>query len=86
MTNLFSQVDEEGHRHVIFDAIVDYRRDSTAIGQSDAFITSANGGCHRRETTKGWHILIQWKDGSTSWETLKDVKHAHPVQRAGYAF
>ena len=83
--NLFSQVDNEGNRHVLFDAIIDHRRDSTALQQDDAFVISANGGRHRQETTKGWEILIQWKDGSTSWETLKDVKHAHPVQLAEYA-
>jgi len=34
---------------------------------------------------KGWEILLQWKDGSTTWETLKDVKNAYPVQLAEYA-
>ena len=36
-------------------------------------------------TTKGWDILIQWKDGSTTWEALKDVKECYPVQLEDYA-
>ena len=80
--NLFSQVNDEGNRHVLFDAIIDHRRDSTALQQKNAFISSANGGCRRRETTKGWAILMQWKDSSASWENLKDAKNACPVQLA----
>ena len=28
---------------------------------------------------------MQWKDGSTNWIQLKDVKHSYPVQLAEYA-
>jgi hypothetical protein len=30
-------------------------------------------------------MLLQWKDGSTTWATLKDVKDSYPVQAAEYA-
>ena len=72
--NLFAQVDAEGNRHVILDHIIDHRTDGTETKEADVFIKTANGGRRRRETTKGWEILLQWKDGSTSWETLKDIK------------
>ena len=83
--NLFSQVDEEGNRHVLFDAIIDHRVDGSELQQKDAIITSANGGRRRKRSTKGWEILLQWKDGSSSWEAMKDVKEAYPVQLAEYA-
>ena len=83
--NMFAQVDEEGHRHVLFDEIIDHRTDGTEIKQDNAFIISPNGGRRRQETTKGWEILIQWKDGSSTWEKLKDVKECYPVQLANYA-
>ena len=83
--NIFSQVDDEGNRHVLLDAIVDHRTDGTEIKQDESFITSANGGRRRKETTKGWEILLQWKDGSTTWEAMKDVKESYPVQLAEYA-
>merc|ERR1712107_143636 len=37
------------------------------------------------ETTKGWHVNIQWKDGSTTWIKLKDVKDSYPVELAEFA-
>ena len=33
----------------------------------------------------GWQICCEWKDGSTSWEKLSDLKESHPVQTAEYA-
>ena len=37
-----------------------------------------------RKSTDGWQICVQWKDGSTSWKYLKDLKDSHPVQTADY--
>ena len=83
--NLFSQVDDEGNRYVLLDAIMDHRVDGSEIKGEDAFIVSANGGRRRKETTRGWEILLQWKDGSTTWEAMKDVKASYPLQLAEYA-
>ena len=33
-------------------------------------------------TTAGWNLCVQWKDGSTSWEKLSDLKESHPVECA----
>jgi hypothetical protein len=30
-------------------------------------------------------ICVQWKDGSTSWQSLKDLKEAYPIAVAEYA-
>ena len=83
--NLFSQVDDEGNRHVLIDSIIDSRTDGNEITSDNSFILSPNGGKRRRKTTKGWEILIQWKDGSSTWEAMKDVKDCYPVQLAEYA-
>jgi hypothetical protein len=36
-------------------------------------------------TTKGWKLLVEWKDGSTDWLPLKDLKESYPVQVMEYA-
>ena len=83
--NLFAQVDEEGNRHVLMETIADHRVDGNQLDLGRATITSKNGAKRYVETTKGWELLIQWKDGSTSWEALKDVKESYPVQLAEYS-
>jgi hypothetical protein len=82
--NMFAQVDDEGNRFVMLESIVDHRTDGNEIKEDDAFIMSHNGGRRRKQTTRGWEILLQWKDGSSTWETMKDVKESYPVQLAEY--
>ena len=53
--------------------------------KEDAFVKSHNGVQCRKETTKGWEVLICWKDGSTTWNKLKDVKDSYPVQLAEFS-
>ena len=83
--NMFAQVDDEGNRHVLFDAITDHRTGGSGIKQQDAFVHTRSGTERRKETTRGWEILVQWKDGSTTWVALKDMKNSYPIQLAEYA-
>ena len=41
--NMFAQVDEEGHRHVLMDEIIDHRTTGKQVLQQDAFITIRSG-------------------------------------------
>ena len=83
--NMFAQVDKDGNMHVLFDEITDHRLDESAVKQADAFITNKIGTKRRRETTKGWELLVRWKDGATSWVPLKDIKESYPVQTCEYS-
>ena len=83
--NMFAQIDDEGNRFMLLDSIVDHRVDGTEVQPDDAFITSKNGGKRRKKTSGGWEILLQWKDGSTTWAAMKDIQSAYPIQLAEYA-
>jgi hypothetical protein len=50
---MFSQVDEEGHRHLLLDDITDFHKNETAIDKEDAFVEMANGVRRWRYTTQG---------------------------------
>ncbi len=83
--HLFSQVDSEGRRLLLIDEIMDHRKSDQAVEIADGFITSANGRRHRRRTTKGWELLVRWKDGDQTWVPLKDLKESYIVLVAEYA-
>jgi hypothetical protein len=83
--NLYSQLDSEGHRFVLLEDIIDYDKNEDAVPYENRFIVSNNGNIHKRRTTKGWSLCVMWKDGSTSWESLKDLKESFPIQVAEYA-
>ena len=38
-----------------------------------------------RKTTKGWSLCVEWKNGSTSWECLANLKESHSIEVADYA-
>ena len=68
------------------DSIIDHQRDpSQAIPMEDKHITTKSGQKRLRKTTKGWKLLIKWKDKSKAWINLADMKEAHPVETAEYA-
>ena len=63
---MFASVDKEGHRHLLLDSIVDVRKSKDAISKDDACLMSSNGVKRQKETIKGWEVLCQYKDGSTT--------------------
>ncbi len=38
-----------------------------------------------KHSTVGWQLCCKWRDGSTSWENLADLKESHPIDTAEYA-
>ncbi len=62
--NLYSQLDDEGKRHILLTDIVDHRRDERAIDKRDAFVTMKNGVKRRRETTQGGNYCASGKMGA----------------------
>jgi hypothetical protein len=71
--NIFAQVDDEGNQNLLLHEIIDHQKGFGAVAQQDAFVISRNGTRRRQETTKGWELLVEWKDGSTNWVVLKDM-------------
>jgi len=82
--NMYSQCDPYGNQYLLMDAIVDHKTSAKAVKFADRFVT-VNGRQHHRKTTAGWKLCILWKDGSTSWERLADVKESYPIEIAEYA-
>ena len=83
--NLFSQVDEEGRTYHILKEKTDHRVGAKAMLKQDGFITTSSGQRQPRHTTVGWEIMVTWKDSSTAWIHLKDLKDSNPVELAEYA-
>ena len=82
--SLYSMCDVEGNQHLILDSIVGHKTDGTQVKEDEKYVI-VNNRRHLRKTTKGWLLCIQWKDGSTSWETLANMKESFPLHVAEYA-
>jgi hypothetical protein len=83
--SLYSQCDPDSNQYVLLEEIVDHQHLPTAIKLSDQKIVHADGKTYLKHSTVGWQLCCQWKDGSTSWENLADLKKSHPFDTAKYA-
>ena len=82
--SMITQCDSEGQQFQLLDGIVDHKTDGHAVKMADKYIT-VKGRKHMRRTTKGWWLCARWKDGTTSWERLSDMKESYMLQIAEYA-
>ena len=83
--SMVAECDSEGRRFQIFNEISDHRKDDTALSVAEGSYMTRAGNPISKKTTRGWHILIEWRDGSMDWHKLAEVKDAYPVQLAEYA-
>ena len=83
--NMFAQVDSEGRQFLLIDEISDHKADQSALRIEQGFHVSKNGNRTPKRTTRGWKLLVQWRDGTSDWVPLKDLKDSNPVEVAEYA-
>jgi hypothetical protein len=83
--SILSQVDDEGNSFAIIKDIVDHRKDESAVDKENGVTIGKGGKEHPKITTKGWALEVEWRDGTSSWIELKDLKASNPVMVAEYA-
>ena len=44
------------------ESIIDHKTDGHAVANADKYI-EVRGKRHLRQTMKGWHLCVKWKDG-----------------------
>jgi hypothetical protein len=82
---MYFQVDLDRRSYSLLIEIVDHKCDGKAVRKDDGFELTKSGQRRPRQTTQGWKLLVTWKDGSTSWVPLKNLKASFPMEVAEYA-
>ena len=59
------------------DEIVGHEKDDNAV--LSAYVTKET-----RHTTKGWRLLVSWKDGTSSYVPLREMKNSYPIETSDY--
>ena len=84
--NIVSQVYHDGFSSPLMEGIIDYKKDpSVAIGIEEKHLVTRRGQKILRKTTKGWKILLGWKENSETWVPLNVLKEANPVEVDDFA-
>ena len=69
---------------MLMDEILDHTSDDTAVRKGEGLSVDMNGRKRRKYTTKGWNLLVSWKDRTQSWIPLKDTEESYPIELAEY--
>ena len=81
---MVAQCDADGIDVRLLDEIVGHKKDGNAVSDANRYFYN-NGRRYHKKTTAGWHLCVQWKGGTTTWERLADLKESYPVEVAEYA-
>ena len=82
--SMYASCDDDGNEYLLMDSFVDHKSNAQAVTKQNQRMVHRGRNSMRRSTV-GWHLCVQWKDGSTSWQPLKDLKEAYPLAVAEYA-
>jgi hypothetical protein len=77
--NMYAQCDTKGNQFNIMDCIIDHKKDGNALERANMYVKHWSNK-QVSKTTKGWHLCVEWKYGTTSWERLADLKESNPVE------
>ena len=72
--NILNQVYADGYHRKSLEGILDHSSDNRAAEKKNKWIVSKHGRRSMRKTTIGWKFHLKWKDGITTWISLKDLK------------
>ena len=72
--NVLSQVDPNCYYTNTMEAILDHKRDGTAVPIADKFFKTKQGKLTQRHTLVGWLFLIKLKNRAKEWVNLKVLK------------
>ena len=80
--NIYSQVDKDGVTVSHLHDTLDHKTDETAVPKSEGTFRGPNGTVRKKQTTRGWSLLVELKNGSAEWFKLKDLKESNPIEVA----
>jgi hypothetical protein len=80
--SMYSRINADGHELMLLREIMDHKFDKDLLSKDDMVIP---GSQSVRKQTKGCKLLVGWKDGTTSWLPLSEMKNSYPVEVAEYA-
>ena len=70
--SMYASCNADGNEYILFDSFINHKSNRKAVTKDSQRIVH-NGRNSLRRSTPGWHLCVQWKDGSTSWQSLKDL-------------
>ena len=82
--NILMQANSDGIHHQLLEGIFNHSKDKRAIEKKEKNFVTKRGRRSMRQTTVGCKFNVKWRDGTTTWVSLKDLKESNPIEVAVY--
>jgi hypothetical protein len=77
---IYDETNDDGYQEVLFEQIIGRDRCiPEPSSMQDDTLTPDNIRKSNKYTTKGWMICISWKDGTSSWHPMSEIKNSYPL-------
>ena len=81
--SMYAQCDIDGNEYPLLEILINHRKNGSTLSIEDQKVV-IKGQETLRKSSAGWDMCFKWKDTSTSWEKLFDVKEFHSIHIAKY--
>ena len=61
-----------------------HHSEDNAVGGYGEFLDNAGSKSNRRKTNKGCNLIVRWKQITSPWNQLKDLKELKPIDFVDY--
>ena len=75
---MITQCDIEGNQHLLLDCISNFKINEHTFQMTDKDVI-IKGRKYLKKTTKGLYLYCNWKDGTSTWERLADLKESNSI-------
>ena len=72
--NILMQADSYGLHHHLLEVILYHSKDKREIENKDKYFVTKHGRRSMHQTNFGCKFNVKWRDGTTTWVSLKDLK------------
>ena len=83
--SMYAQCDDQCNEYLLLDSFVNYRKNDNVMKLADQKSVHKGREYMKKQSTKGWEICCEWKDGPTRWEEVSNRKESHPALTVEYA-
>ena len=76
---MITHCDIEGNQHLLLDCITDFKMNEHVVQLANKEVI-IKGRKYLKKKTKGWYLCCNWKDGTSTWERLANLKESNPIE------
>ena len=84
--NMYAQVDADGLSYDILNEIIAFDKDDTKpVLMKDKYVLTKSGQKPMITSTKGWKLLVSWKNGTKEWIPFSIMETSNPIEVAEFS-